>query len=202
MLGRTKAAGGWYKVHGTTLTGWISANPALSALGRFGSYSSAAFSVLYPAGWTAAGAPKTGVTFRAPTASSPEEVVITAAPLLAKLPSVRQGAGVSESSSQQVVACGVTSYLDVYTTSSPGRFYADVSLVLAAHHFLGLKATLGTLSELPTFRQFVNSVAFPFPECVGGPPTTTTKAHTKTPSGRTTTTRAGAAASATTTTAR
>lgn len=166
-------------MRGATVTGWISANPAYSAPGRFASYTSNSFSVLYPVGWTSAGSPPSGVTFRAP--STAEKVVITTASSLAKLPSVSQGAGVSQSSSRQVVACGVTAYLFSYTTSVPHHYLAAIALSLAAHHALGIKATLTSPAELKTVLDFVNSVSFPFPECVGRPATTTTTSPSKAP---------------------
>ncbi len=178
VLGHTTEGGGWYKVQGATITGWISANSAFSQPGRFATYESASFNVLYPAGWTSSGSPKSGVTFE-PT-SKVEKIVITTAPSLGKLPSVKQGAGVSQDGSRQVVACGVTGYLFSYTTSLPGRYLADLDLPLAVHHFLGIKATLTSTSELKTVVDFVNSVSFPFPECVGAPPTTTTTSPSKT----------------------
>jgi hypothetical protein len=178
LLAHTNRAGGWYKVRGPTVTGWISADPGYSAPGRFGVYTTGAFSVLFPAGWSSSGAPKTGVVFRAP--SSAEEVVITTAPSVTKLPSVSQGAGISENSSQQVVACGVTAYLHSYTTSSPDKYYADVAISLGASNALGLKATLTSLSQMRTVLDFVNSISFPLPVCVGGPPATKAKAPSTT----------------------
>jgi len=179
VLGHTTQGGGWYKVQGATITGWISANSAFSRPGRFASYESTSFSVLYPAGWTWSGSPRSGVTFESP--SKAEKIVIATAPSLSKLPSVKQGAGVSQNSSQQVVACGVTGYLFGYATSLPGHYLADLDLSLAAHHVLGIKATLTSTAELKTVLEFVNSVSFPFPECVGGPPTTTTTSPSKAP---------------------
>ena len=180
VLGRTSEGGGWYKVQGTTVTGWISSNPSLSAPGRFSTYTapSGAFSVLFPATWTAAGSPKAGVAFKSPT--PPEKVVITTASKLAKLPWVRQGGGVAQNSSQQVVACGVTAYLFTYTTSSSDRYMAYIALRLDATHALGMRATLTSLSQMPTLSRFVNSVSFPFPECVGGPPHPAHAPHAKT----------------------
>jgi hypothetical protein len=179
VLGHTTQGGGWYKVQGATITGWISANSGFSRPGRFASYESTSFSVLYPAGWTSSGSPRSGVSFESP--SKAEKIVIAAGPSLSKLPAVKQGAGVSQVGSKQVVACGVTGYLFSYATSLPGHFFADLDLSLAAHHFLALKATLTSTAELQTVLEFVNSVSFPFPECVGVPPTTTTtspgKAH-------------------------
>ena len=178
LLGHTSQDGGWYKVLGATVTGWISANPALSAPGRFSEYGPGAFTVLFPAGWTSAGAPRTGVTFRPPTGT--EAVVIVAAPKLAQLPSVKQGNGVSEISAKQVVACGVTSRLFTYTTATAGHYLADLVLPAAANHYFGLKATMTSLSQLVTVLRFVNSLSFPLPVCVGRPPSPTTSAHLKT----------------------
>jgi SH3 domain-containing protein len=172
VLGHTTQGGGWYKVQGATITGWISANSGFSQPGRFATYESAPFSVLYPAGWASSGSPRSEVNFQSP--SKGEKVVIAAAPSLAKLPSVKQGAGVSQVGSRQVVACGVTGYLFSYATSLPGHYLADLDLALAAHHVLGIKASLTSISELRTVLDFVNSVSFPFPECVGAPPSTTT----------------------------
>jgi hypothetical protein len=79
------------------------------------------------------------------------------------------------------VACGVTGYLFSYATSLPGHYLADLDLSLAAHHVLGIKATLTSTSELKTVLEFVNSVSFPFPECLGAPPATTTTSPSKVP---------------------
>ena len=166
LLAHTNRSGGWYKVHGPSVTGWMSADTGYSAPGRFGTYTASAFTVLFPAGWTSAGAPKTGVVFRPP--SSTEEVVITTAPSVAKLPSVNQGAGVSQTSSEQVVACGVTGHLHSYTTANPDKYYADATFSLSANEALGLKATLTSLSQMRTVLDFVNSISFPLPVCVGG----------------------------------
>jgi len=182
LLAHTGQSGGWYEVEGATVTGWISANPAYSARGRFGDYQSGPFSVLYPAGWMAAGSPPTGVTFR-PVAGV-EKVVIAAAAKVADLPTVKQGGGVSETSSKPVVACGVTSYLDSYTTAVPHQYLVDLLLPVAAHHYIGLDARLTSVSQLSTVLVFVNSLSFPFPECVGPSPTATTRpkpSHHKTP---------------------
>ncbi|HUC15965.1 MAG TPA: SH3 domain-containing protein [Acidimicrobiales bacterium] len=182
LLGHTSQHGGWYKVQGASVTGWISANPAYSAHGPFGSYTSTAFSVLYPAGWTATGSPRSGVTFRSP--SPTEKVVITTAANIAKLPPVSHGVGISQSSSRIFVACGVTGYFVTYTTSAPNRFLAGIPLLLDAHHALGLRATFTSLSQLRTLLDFVNSLSFPVAQCIGGPPTTTTVAHGKVAHGK------------------
>lgn len=193
VLARTTHAGGWFKVRGATVTGWITVDPAYSAPGRFGTYNSPAFSVLFPAGWTYAGTPGSGVSFRAP-APSVEKVVMTTAPAVGKLPSVHQGAGVAQNGSRQVIACGVTSYLITYITATPGRYLADAGFRLDAHHALGVKATLTSLTQVRTVLDFVNSVSFPLPVCVGGPPPTPKPAaQAKAPSSAATATTSGTA---------
>ncbi|HEX4865417.1 MAG TPA: SH3 domain-containing protein, partial [Acidimicrobiales bacterium] len=52
VLGYTNSGGGWFKVKGATVTGWISEQPTLSAPGEFRFYSSSQFAALYPASWT------------------------------------------------------------------------------------------------------------------------------------------------------
>jgi hypothetical protein len=168
LLGYTGQRGGWYKVQGATVTGWISADPAYSSRGQFSSYRAPAFGVLYPPGWSQAGVPKTGVTFRAP--SPPEKVVITTAATVAKLPPADRGTGVSQTSSRIFVACGVTGYFVTYSTSAPNRYLAGIALRLDAHHALGLRATYTSPSQVRTILDFVNSLSFPFAVCLGGPP--------------------------------
>lgn len=182
LLAHTKAGGGWYKVQGATLTGWVSSDPAYSAKGLFAFYSAPAFSVLYPSGWSESGSPSTGVTFKSPNPG--ENVVIKAASKFAKLPVVNQGAGVSVAQDDQEVACGVTGHLYLYSTPDHQRFLALFDVATASDHALGLKAVLRSPAQLSTVLDFINSVSFQLPVCVGGPPpkkTTTPKAHTTTP---------------------
>jgi len=177
LLDRTSRDGGWYKVRGTTVTGWISSNPTFSAPGRFSSYSSTAFSVLYPAGWVATGSPAAGVKFHAPSPTAKDKVVITVASSVAKLPAVKQGAGVAEDTAQQVVACGVTVELYTYTTANPDRYLASATVPLGPHRALGLQATLTSLTQLRTVLHFVDSISFPVVVCVGRPPAPPKAAH-------------------------
>jgi Bacterial SH3 domain len=168
LVGHTATDGGWYRVGGATVIGWISADPRFTAPGHFGYYSSSAFNVLFPAGWVASGKPGTGVTFR--PRSSPEQVVIKTSTSVAKLPAVN-GKGIAQYSSQQVDACGVTADLYSYTTAGHHGYYADAAMSLGSGHALGLKATLTSLSQMKTVLDFVNSISFPLPICVGKSPT-------------------------------
>jgi Bacterial SH3 domain len=169
VLGHTDAAGGWYEVKGATVTGWMSAAPTLSGPGEFRQYTSGEFNALYPAGWSAAGFPPANVVFKA--GSGPNQIVVAAAPSVAKLPAAPQGYG--EKSFTAVVVCGVTSDLVTYqpaaasgTTTAP--YLAEVRLALDPKHALGISANLSDLSsQLQTFQQFLASVTFPVKQCTG-----------------------------------
>lgn len=153
-------------MRGATVTGWVSADRAFSAPGRFGAYKSAAFYVLYPAGWTVTGSPSTGVIFASP--GGLEHVVLRTAPKLAGLGLSIGGAVVS--SVRQVVACGYTSYLYSYASSSARHRVVTLALKLAPGHYLGLKATIRSSAQVVTVMEFVNSVSFPYPRCTGASP--------------------------------
>jgi hypothetical protein len=45
------------------------------------------------------------------------------------------------------------------------RYLAQARLTLDAKHALGFDANLADLSALGSVRDFLNSVAFPFPQC-------------------------------------
>jgi hypothetical protein len=179
VLAHTAATGGWFQVKGATVTGWISDSATLSAQGTFGNYlaSTGDFGALYPATWTTVAAPPASVVFRAP--SGGDTIVVTSAAKVALLGAGR--AGYRATGSEEVVVCGVTSYLTRYvmvatpataaTTTpasggaAPEPNLAQVRITLDPQHALGIDANLTDLSQLQTVRDFVNSVTFPFPQC-------------------------------------
>jgi uncharacterized protein YgiM (DUF1202 family) len=166
---------GWFKVKGATVTGWITDSATLSAPGKFSTYASSAnlFNVLFPVGWTVGSSPPTTVVFKAPASS--DTVTVTPEATLALLPKVT--AGYHQTKTQQVVACGVTSQLVTYASSTPSAsaapvhgvastpYLAQVNLSLDAKHALGINGHITTLSQLQTVLNFVNSVTFPVPVC-------------------------------------
>lgn len=170
VLGYTPTGGGWYEVRGQTATGWILASPSLTAAGTFNTYSSGQFGTLYPATWTYTG-PSTAVVFRAP--GSAATVTVRSAAAVSGLGRVRPDYGRVRSA--QVVVCGVTSDLDIYqlagstSATRPGAvpYVAQVGLTLDAHHALGIAAALTDVSQLSTLADFLNSITFPFPSCIG-----------------------------------
>lgn len=172
VLGYSGAEGGWFKVKGATVTGWISAQPALSAPGEFKTYSSPEFAAMYPADWSEAplGSTTAPTTPTAPQDTSTSQasatpssvafkpgvgagdVVVTSAGSVAQLPHGRAGYG--RASVTQVVVCGVTAGLVVFQRSSapsntPGTwvpqslaYLAEVRFAVDAQHALGLYADM------------------------------------------------------------
>jgi Bacterial SH3 domain len=176
VFGHTDQGGGWFAVKGTTVTGWITDNPSLSAPGRFVSYTSSAhqFSTLYPDAWTFMEAPPASVVFRPRSGS--DSVVVTAASTADLLGHGR--GGYQQGYSALVVVCGVTGDLVTYsqvggappTAPAPGgaqpeRYLAQVRLTLDPQHALGFDANLAAISGLQAVRDLLSATSFPFPQC-------------------------------------
>jgi hypothetical protein len=175
VVGQAAQAGGWYEVRGPTVTGWISSDPSLSAPGQFHSYTSSQhqLSLLYPDGWTFAESPPAGVVFRPPAGG--DSVVGTTAPSVEALG--RGRAGYRTTNSQQVIVCGMTGTMSTYVqsgapvaTPQPAgvvseHYLLQLRLPVDAQHALGLDGNFADPSQFPTFRNFVNSLAFPSPLC-------------------------------------
>ena len=175
VVGQSAQAKGWYQVKGPTVTGWISNDPSLSAAGQFHLYSSSQhqLSVFYPVGWTFAESTPANVVFRPPVGG--DSVVGTTAPSVDGLG--RGRAGYRRTNSQQVIVCGVTGTMSSYVQSGPPvaspppagvvseRYLLQLRLPVDAQHALGLDGNFADPSQLPTFRNFVNSLTFPSPQC-------------------------------------
>jgi hypothetical protein len=176
VLAHSDQAGGWFQVKGATVTGWISDSPTLTAQGKFNVYmqGTGQFGALYPATWSTAASPPASVVFRAP--SGGETIVVTTAMNVGQLGVGRTG--YRRSGSEQVVACGITSYLYTYVPSgtaattapppggaAPQQYLGQVRLTLDPQHALGIDANLTDSSQQQTVRDFVNAITFPFPQC-------------------------------------
>jgi uncharacterized protein YgiM (DUF1202 family) len=177
VLAHTGQAGGWFQVKGATVTGWISDKRTLSAPGKFASYIEAQgqFAVLYPDGWSVTEPPPATVVFRAPAGD--ETVVVTTAATVSQL--ARGRAGYRQTTDEQVVVCGVTGDLRMYTQQTPAPsttakppggvaaepLLAQVHLALDAQHALGVDTNLAAMTQLQSVRDFLSSLKFPFPQC-------------------------------------
>lgn len=181
VLAHTDEGGGWYRVQGQTVTGWIVANPALTADGQFRAYQSSerGFSVLYPETWTFADEPA-DVLFH-PTSGVQSIVVRNAAHAADFGPT--GATGFVGSGEQTVVVCGVTANLDLFThtgasapTPSPGTagplaLLAQIRMTLDGSHALALDFNYTGSNDLAIFNDFYNSMTFPFPQCEAPPAT-------------------------------
>jgi hypothetical protein len=170
VLGHTTLGGGWYRVKGETVTGWISDATSLSAPGKFSSFTSAAhqFGVLYPVAWTTADSPALAV-FRAP--GNAETIAVNTAPSVAGLGGVH--AGYSQIRSEQIVACGITGDLNTYArevpagATAPWAYFARVRLALDAKHALAIAGYFQNPSQVQAVRDFANSITFAAARCEG-----------------------------------
>jgi Bacterial SH3 domain len=182
VLEYQSGGGGWFRVQGRTLTGWVVADPALTAVGTFNLYSEAnGFSGLYPQTWgfqqesfgtlfvpqqgaTQSGVLETGNSLKSFGASG--------------LP------GYTQSSVGPVLVCGYTGTLAYYVkaasatgpTPSPlpvarQPLYAEVRFTIDSSHAVLIGFNYQSSSQLDVFAALYNSLAFPFPLCEKAAPT-------------------------------
>ena len=172
VLGYSAQNGGWYKIQGATTTGWISADPALSAAGSFIPYNSSehAFGLLYPSTWTFSEA--TGAVVFRPQSGDDSMVARS----MATPPDGSDTGGFQQSQDSQVVVCGVTGDLLTYVrTATPVQTLsaaapyltklATIKLKLDGTHYLAMDFNYNDAAALTTFADLYNSVTFPFPQC-------------------------------------
>jgi len=180
VLSHTDQGGGWYQVKGSTVTGYITDDPTLSAQGSFMAYSSDPlnFTLLYPNGWTPAPPGASSVVIHAPTAS--DSVVVTTAATAAQLP--RGRTGYTQLSSGTAVICGVTGDLVTWqsgvaatgaSTTVAGsavaeRYLLQIRLTLDATHAMAVEGNLADLAQAQLAKDVMYSLSFPFPQCEQG----------------------------------
>ncbi|GAC1341954.1 MAG: hypothetical protein NVSMB29_13170 [Candidatus Dormibacteria bacterium] len=187
VLGRDEGNGGWYHVHGETLTGWVSADPALTSPHRFQLYTSdtRGFDALYRDNWTF-NERADSVVFR--PQSGTERITVRGAAGLSAL-GPPGGPGYTRRQDDSVVVCGVTANLvqfDHATSSgSPaasrsaapssggadqplGRL-AELQLSLDANHALDVRFDFDKQSQASEFDDFYNSMSLSAPQCLGPP---------------------------------
>lgn len=175
VLDHTDQNGGWFKVQGQTITGWITADSSLTAPGQFQQYSSTQrqFSAFYPANWTFADEPA-DVLFH--PINGPQTIVERSGASTADF-GPTGATGYVGAGQETVVVCGVTGDLDRYAHTgtappspapgSAGRMalLAQVRLRLDGTHALALDFNYAAPADLDVFRAFFNSMTFPFPQC-------------------------------------
>ena len=175
VVGHTDQNGGWYQVQGQTVSGWITADPTLTAAGQFTQYQSQdrQFSALYPQNWTFAES-TANVLFH-PVDGDQTIVARNGAHVADFGPS--GSAGFNATGQETVIVCGVTANLNEYThsgaptaspapgTPGPLALLAQIRLRLDATHALAVDFNYNIAADLDVFSAFYNSMTFPFPQC-------------------------------------
>jgi hypothetical protein len=183
VLEYQSGGGGWFRVQGQTLTGWVVADPSLSAAGTFNRFSEAnGVTALYPQTWGFQ-QESFGSLF-VPQQGTTESAVLDMATSLksfgaAGLP------GYTQSSSTPVLVCGYTGTVSYYvkqtTYSGPTPaplpvarqpFYAEVRFRIDSTHAILIGFNFQNSTQIDVFSDLYNSVAFPFPLCEKTPPPT------------------------------
>jgi hypothetical protein len=177
VVGYSAEGGGWYRVQGTSTSGWITANPQFSSPNRFEVYQSSTrgFTALYLESWTFAENPNS-VVFR-PQSTGGQAIVVQTGPSLQALgPPGRDGYTVSTVNSAEVF--GVTGVLRMYdrtgSVASPGpdsppplSHLAEVRLTIDSSRAMVLFFAYDSAADLQQFTDFYNSVSFPPPATPG-----------------------------------
>jgi hypothetical protein len=172
-------SGGWFKVMGQTTTGWIVADPTLTAQGDFTVFPSDAFNAMYPQGWTfRVEAPN--VTRFVPTQQGQQSIVVATAASTSAFPNVNT-LGYASTYTQQVVPCGYTGDFVEYMRSgnaavppSPGPLipttplYAEIRLRFDAAHAMLIAFDYQSKDQLSIFENFYNAISYPYPGCRQG----------------------------------
>jgi hypothetical protein len=176
VLEYQSGGGGWFRVQGQTLTGWVVADPSLTAAGTFNQYSEAnGVTALYPQTWGfqqesfgALFVPQQGTTQSAvlETRNSLKSFGATGLP------------GYTQSSIGPVLVCGYTGTLAYYvkaasyTGATPvplpvarQPLYAEVRFTIDSSHAVLIGFNYENSSQLDVFSALYNSLAFPFPLC-------------------------------------
>jgi hypothetical protein len=176
VLQYQSGGGGWYKVQGQTLGGWIVADPTLTAEGTYNLFAeSNGVTALYPQTWGFQN--ESFGTLFVPQQGSGQSIVLEIANSLASF-----GApglpGDMQSSSTSALVCGYTGTLSYYAknASSTGAtppplpvarqpLYAEVRFRIDSSHAVLIGFNYQASSQLDVFAALYNSLAFPFPLC-------------------------------------
>jgi len=176
VLEYQSGGGGWFKVQGRSVTGWIVADPTLTAEGTFNAYQSAnGDSLLYPQDWAFQQEPY-GAIFL-PQQGGKQNILLETGATLASFGPAGLG-GYTQSMSGSVVVCGYTGTLDDYVKNASYSgatptplpvprlsLYAEIRLKFDATHAMLIAFDYDDSSELDVFSDVYNSLTFPFPRC-------------------------------------
>jgi hypothetical protein len=185
----SSSPGGWYQVQGSTVTGWVIADPTYTASGLL---SSVGFQdkqidgVLYPTDWTYSD--NSGeVIFEPQTGTDLPTLVIRDATTLSALGPAGLTGYPSVSSNSEVVSCGYTGTLVKYAagsgtspqpTTDPGggnvtrlADFAQFRATLSPSYAIDIEMNYSTADDYAVFENLLDSIRYPFPDCEAVTPT-------------------------------
>jgi hypothetical protein len=183
------APGAWYQVQGSTVTGWIIADPTYTApgvLNSIGFQDKQIDGALFPSDWTYADG--TGeIVFQPQTGIDPPTLVIREAATLSALGTPGLTGYASVTSDAEVVACGYTGTLVTYAagptaspqpTTDPGgggvtrlADFAQFRATLSPTYAIDIEMNYSTPDQYAVFQNLLNSIRYPFPDCEAATPT-------------------------------
>jgi Bacterial SH3 domain len=188
VLEYQSGGGGWFRVQGQTLTGWVVADPSLTAEGTFNRFSEAnGVTALYPQTWGFQ--QESSGTLFVPQQGGTDSALLDVRNSLKSFAAPGLP-GYTQSSSASVLVCGYTGTLAYYVkaTSYTGPtpvplpvarqpLYAEIRLTIDSTHAMLLGFNYESSSQLDVFSALYNSIAFPFPLCEAPAAATPTPAH-------------------------
>ncbi len=176
VLAYQSGGGGWFHVQGRTLTGWVVADPALTAAGTFNSYAEAdGVTALYPQTWGFQ-QESFGTLFVPQAGATASGVLEIASSLKAFGPAGLSG--YAQTSSSPIVVCGYTGTLSYYAKEASSTaptpvplpvprlpLYAEVRFAIDSAHAMLMGFNYENSSQLDVFAALYSSVSFPYPLC-------------------------------------
>ena len=185
----SSSPGGWYEVQGSTVTGWIIADPSYTASGllsSIGFQDKQIDGVLYPTDWTYSDS-SGEVIFEPQTGTDLPTLVIREATTLSALGPAGLTGYASVSSNSEVVACGYTGTLVKYAagaatspqpTTDPGggsvtrlADFAQFRATLSPSYAIDIEMNYSTADDFAVFENLLDSILYPFPDCEAVTPT-------------------------------
>jgi uncharacterized protein YgiM (DUF1202 family) len=181
--------GAWYQVQGSTVTGWIVADPTLSAAGTLNSTSFGDKQIdglLYPADWTYADNPGE-ILLQPQTGNDRPTIAIRVAGGLSALGATGITGYTPVTSNPKTVVCGYTGSEVEYSAPSGAAAQptadAGGGQVTRLAHFVQFRATLqssppvaidiemnyASSDQEMVFANILNSIRYPFPLCEASP---------------------------------
>lgn len=178
--------GGWYHVEGSTITGWIIADPTYTASGvlsSIGFQDKQIGGVLFPINWTYAD-DQGEIIFQPQTGTQLPTLLIRSAPSLSALGAAGLTGYNETSSDAEVVACGYTGTLVQYAASPSATpqptmdaggaqvtrlaDFAQFRVTLSSSYALDVEMNYSASAQYTVFANLLDSIRYPFPDCEAG----------------------------------